>query len=429
VSAMTTEEVMLLWPLTEQLGLSVEETADIQDAISKRNAEYIANPTTNRPRQALQDFSSLADYFPSQFWIRWQRDEVADPLSEICDLAIALGARNLTEITFQLWTALLLMLQNKGDARKCAVLTPLQKNEVSKHVKRVFRRRVKAAGARLIEDLPKLPSELLSTEPGLYVLVYGSNSVMPLQCLFHSQLEGVASTVKMRNCGGSGSTTMAMQPGQQFDMSTFVMQFLSQQGMDMFRRQGLHTHTPALMPPQFPTLQFSPPAIADKEEGGMPKFVPPALDTTGVARATSVRKLSVSEAAAAVRTVMSKVRDHAESEADEDEEAAGEGDSEARPTKPKAKSKSSAVSKKKIAKAGAKAKGSDVIVASLKKTKVMETPKKKLSYTISDEATRTQMRCRFNDKTSFSMKYGGHHGPKATAIRLMNVEAKKMLDK
>ena len=425
-SAMSTEQVMRLWPLVDCLGFSAQQACELHDAISTRNTEYTAIPSSAKPRGTLQDFCAIAGYFPSQFWVSWQSDLELDPLGAICDMGMSLCGRSLSEPTFQLWTGLLLLLQNKGDAGKCSVLTPMQKNEVCKHVKRVWRRRVKCAGPRLIEYLPESPSDLLSNHPALYAAVYGSHNVMPAQCPFNSVLQSISATVKMRNCGGSGSTAVStvssMQANRQPDMASFFMQLLSQQGMDMFLRQGsqaIQDEGSALHFGASPgALQYFPSPRKDEQSLRGPvadAMKRPEEVTLSMAK---TKKRSVEEAAAAVRAVMSDIGDEEDSEEDGGSEkpkakASGSG-------KPKAKAKGKAKSTAKVVVAKTKAKpkpGKEVAKGAGKKT----------SFQISVEDSILRVRVRFNDGTSFSKKYDA--GLKEKTIALVKIAATKMLNK
>ena len=422
-SAMSTEHVMQLWPLVDRLGFSAPQAGELHDAISTRNTEYTANPRGAKTRAVLQDFGAISGYFTSGFWTSWQSDMELDPLAAICDLGITLGGRNLTESTFQLWTALLLLLQNKGDAGKCSVLTPTQKNEVCKHVKRVWRRRVKGAGPRLIEHLPLSPSDLLSDHPALYAAVYGSETVMPLQCPFKTALQSISATVKMRNCGGSRSTAVStvspMLVNPPPDMARLFMQLLSQQGVDMFRQQGNRA-----IQDGGTALHFG-----ASPAGGIQVISPPRNDGERLhdpvadamkrpAEGNDSKKRTVESAAVAVRAVMGRVQVDLEEDGDDEDDEAKD---KARPAKTKAKGKAKSKAKAKpVAKATPKTKAG-------KKEIVAKGVGLKTKFQISAEESIMRVRVRFDDGTSFSKKYDT--GMKDKTIAMIKTAATKMLNK
>lgn len=433
-AAISTQQLGELWPVVDRLGFSARLAAELHDAISARNIEYTENPrgSGKTSRVSLQDFCAIHGYFTAEFWTRWQNDLVFDPLQEICDKAMALGAREVTEPTFQLWTGLLLLLQNKGDVAKCTVLTPLQKNEVNKHVKRVFRRRVKGAGPRLIENLPESPSTLLSEHPGLYAAVFGSLTDIPLQCPFNTALQSVAATVKMRNCGGSGSMAV-MSPMQASSTQLAPMQMYPMQGspmqanpdmtvlltqlMDMVRRCGNGEGNRSIQDTAFKL----PPQPRNVEL--------PLMDQAAeIGKSKTGKKRSIADAAAAVRGVMAKIQDKkdADNEDDEDTDEADEADdlgeatSKGKAAKKRKAAKAKASAAKAKPKAAAKGIGAPKAAA---KTEAL----KKTSFQISVEDSISRVRVRFNDGTSFSKKYNA--GSKDKTIAMIKIAAAKMLEK
>ncbi len=153
-----------------------------------------AGTTSKRKKQ--QDFASLGFYFTKTQWAALQ-SRGGEKFYGVADHAVALGLTNPTEATFQMMTAITMLL-NQTCAE--AMATPLHtKQQLLVHYKKIFKSRVVQVHAGRIDKLPEDPADLQRLRAAVYEVVFKDEPPVPHP--FGQHLCQLAATIKMRRTG------------------------------------------------------------------------------------------------------------------------------------------------------------------------------------------------------------------------------------
>ena len=147
------EECPALLAEVSQCNFPAAASGRLMQIISQRAGSHVHwKASSNRPK--LQDYTSLGHYFMQAQWESMKSG--SDPLRTIIHHAAKLGLRLPSEPTWQMVTAIYLLVQNIAAAANA--LSPHDKNQVLKHVKKMGRRML-TAGDIVIAVLPGMPEE------------------------------------------------------------------------------------------------------------------------------------------------------------------------------------------------------------------------------------------------------------------------------
>ena len=144
-------------------------------------------------RVKQQDFQTIFEYLPVDLWHTLASSSVAESakLELLVDMCLKLGARNPSEDTFAMVTALHQLSVHGPD--KLAALTWQARLESNQQTKRVFRRNAKCLMPpfAVLEALPTKPAAFQSSYPDEFAKIYGAKVpvVCPLgeACVRHAQ--------------------------------------------------------------------------------------------------------------------------------------------------------------------------------------------------------------------------------------------------
>ena len=155
--------------------------------IKSRLVERISNSSTTSvadgsQRMKQQDYQTIFEYLPADSWHALASSQVAEgaKLQFLVDLCLNLGARNPSEDTFAMITALHLISLHGIDM--LVGLTWQARLECNQQTKRVFRRQAQALmpPAAWVEKLPTQPSGYQELYPDEFKRIY--ETALPVSC-------------------------------------------------------------------------------------------------------------------------------------------------------------------------------------------------------------------------------------------------------
>ena len=226
------------WLDTEQaaslneLVLNTAFPKDIKDRLltaisSGSNSVAVGGPGPKRAKQ--QDFQTIFEFLPLESWHLLSSSSVADDakLVVLVDLCLNLGARNPSEDTFAMLTALHLLSVHGIDS--LAALTWQVRLESNQQTKRVFRRRASALVPpfAVVEVLPTQPSAFQKDYPDEFARIYGQKS--PVTCpLGEARVRHAQDLIPRRNTRRGVANEQhqqgQLQPGRPGDMLGSLLQ-------------------------------------------------------------------------------------------------------------------------------------------------------------------------------------------------------------
>ena len=387
----------------------------IMSAVAKRVGGEVAGVRGQRAK--LQNFSCLANYFLEEQWSTMMTTpQKEDPLRTVMCHAAQLGLRYPTEGTWQYIAAVYLLVQNEPEV--ITAMTPTAKHEVLKHVKRAGRRLL-APGTVDIPVLPDSPQEYSRLYPSQFKSVYGT--MQPIGQPFGMALGMVAGSICMRVSGSAMTAPVLPCARGQDEVASQTMQCQQMMMKCMMAMMGQGQADGAL--PGFQVFgkaasSKSQLALADSPKVAVPTLQTPESRPSVVASTAAVRQ-ALGGMPAAQKRARQKEDEEEEEEAEEEEECedqqAAEDEQDAAPGRPhnekgKNKSLNRGPAKKRLA-----------AVLSSPPLCVMKRPASKECARICMEETRSQVRCRSADGTSFAIPWGvrsgKHMGTRAAAIQ------------
>ena len=421
------EESPTLFAIVSECGFSKEVSGRLMTAIAQRAG---AGEPSNR--QKLQDYTALASYFKQEQWDSMKTGSAGDPLHTIISHGAQLGLRYPSESTWQLMTAIYLLVQNTDAAANA--LAPSEKNMVLKHVKSKGRRMLQA-GVVEIPTLPDNPEVFRAAHADIYDMVFGS--AHPVAHPFGVALRMYAPTIDMRcaPCNQLLGKQMGMVPMGQ--CSNQMGQNMAAQFAQMMMSQFMSQMTGGMMPMPMRMfggaqqkhckgLQGGPLSLHLEDgqvlqddlrqgssshaiAGGGMKVLEDADEEAPVSHAVAAAhgagkkqpRLSVTDASAQIREIMNKTK--------------GEPGTEGEPTPKKTKGEP----------ATKKVKGEPAIL----KRPAAAKPKSGSRAGINMERSRSQVLCRRLDGTSFSIPWGSRNGEWLRSEKQAVTEAKAWWEK
>ncbi len=200
------------------------------EAISSAPTSAIGTMTTKRVKQ--QDFSTVFDYLPVDTWHSLANSNVSEEakLDLLLDLSIGLGARNPSEDTFAMLTALHRMSVDGPEQVKA--LSWNFRLECNQHTKRVFRRKVSGLVPpfAFLEVLPTVPTTFKAAYPEEWTKIYGTSP--PVSCpMGEARVRHVQDLIPRRN-------TKKAVALEQPDMLSTILQPMLQQIVQRFVQPG-----------------------------------------------------------------------------------------------------------------------------------------------------------------------------------------------
>jgi hypothetical protein len=351
VQAVMTAQVDRLMVLVQKASVSVHDCPALisevsQCGFSQRDSDRLLGAIAQRTGQSaggnkakLQDFTSLAHYFMQAQWDTLQQGSSGNPLHIILGQGGKLGLRYPSEPTWQLLTALYILVQNSPTAAQA--MSAASKNEVLKHVKRSGRRLLQA-GVVEISRLSDSPAEFRILRPAKYEDIFSSAQSVPHP--FGLGCGMFAESIKMRITSSLSPSlpSSSLSNQMQQNMCTQFMQMMMGQLMGQMQpapqlsifggRQAGSSERPALLPakqgPRALPPTPSPPGRMvvmeeDKEEVKVEKEPNSGKEPTVSLLAPNLEKghkrVNVHEASEQVRRVLQRRGD--EEKAAEDDEA------------------------------------------------------------------------------------------------------------
>ena len=183
------------------IGLPGDSIMSIIELMEKINAEELQR----RKGWCMQDYLTMFQYFDNSFWQIVSNKNV--PLVEAMwyQRAIALGCRNPSERTTQIWTAFFIAVHITFE--QCVTLHPGALKSEQQRVKAAFKNMCKTAEAPSEEvgTLPSDPTFLKSQFPETFNVVFADfDTNPPVICPFPLTLVNKIST--LWKCRGQGSS-------------------------------------------------------------------------------------------------------------------------------------------------------------------------------------------------------------------------------
>ena len=405
-SSVTTAECPAILEEIDKCGLA--KGNELMVAVSQR-----VGAGTQVTRAKLQDFTSLAVYFKSSQWEAMSKAAAGDPLDTIFQHASRLGLKYPSEHTWQRLTAIYLCVTSGIDGAGC--MAPVAKVEFLKHVKRSGRR-VLAPGVVEVGVLPQSPADYKAAFPEKYSAVFGNEP--PAANPFGSQLFLLADSIRLR---GTASAATSIVPAAQFAgqpsappdwcaaLVSMLAGTLQQQmgGTPMLSNfkvfQGAQNQLPAPSPTAPLPLVLQPPAALD---GGRSSRRSVAEATAEVRRALGHK---ATREAPQVAEKSEEQREEEETEKEEEEEEEEEEKQEPAAQKAKgAAAKKGVRADPKGKTGGGRGEKGEQLPVFKRPAGVAERATKRAKVCVED--TRSQVRCRRADGTSFAIPWGSRGG-------------------
>lgn len=380
----------------------------LMSAVAKRVGGEAAGMRGQRAK--LQNFSCLANYFLEEQWSAMTTTpQKEDPLRTVMSQGALLGLRYPSEGTWQHIAAIYLLVQNKTEV--ITSMNPGAKHEVLKHVKRAGRRFL-MPGTVDVPVLPDSPQEYRRLYPSQFRSVFGT--MQPSGQPFGMALGMVAGSICMRVSGAAMNGTVLPCARGQGDVASQTMQYqqmmmkcmmaMMGQGQGDGVLPGLHVFGKA-------SSSQSQPALASSSQNPLPEKSWPTPES----------RPSVVESTAAVRLALGGIpaaRPQARQEEDEEEDCeAQEAEEDAQDAAPGLR-RNDEVDDNRRNRGPAKKRPAAPLSSPLR---VMKRPASNKCARVCMEETRSQVRCRSADGTSFAIPWGvrsgQHMGSRADAIQ------------
>lgn len=357
-------------------------------------------------RAKLQNFSCLANYFLEEQWSAMRTTpQKEDPLRTLMCHAAQLGLRYPTEGTWQYIAAVYLLVQNEPEA--ITAMTPAAKHEVLKHVKRAGRRFL-TPGMVDVPVLPASPQEYRRLYPSQFQSVFGT--MQPSGQPFGMALAMIAGSICMRVSGAPMNAPVLPCARGQGDAASQCQQMLMKCMMAMIGQgQGDGVLPGFQVFGKASSSSQSRVAMGSSPQNPLPlESTPTPESRPSVLAATRAVRLALGGSAAARPEPKQESQEQEEWEDQQTEEdpqdaaeCNDEGEDERKKRDPVKKRPAAALSSPPLS--------------------VMKRPASNKCSRICMEETRSQVRCRSGDGSSFAipwgMRSGQHMGSRAAAIQ------------
>lgn len=364
--------------------------AELTQMIAQRTLCAPSLPQLGRSR--LQDYRSLVHYFSEAEWAQLSSERVLShsKLELLLGRSISLALRNPTEATLQAIASLYLACAE--GYQKAVNLNAQLKYNTLQHIKKVFKSMHKPPLAHAILVLPASPSELAKSFPALWSEVFGKQPPTDAR-VSTIELEALGQTIPMRSTSRlmiSGSAPVA-QPDQ-----PQVMALVSA----LHKMLGVREVAGSIPIQVFP-----------RRAKALPALVPTLVLGAG---ASSPARSEAAEAGDKGEEKKEEEQQEGEDEEEEEEEKEQREEEDADEEDKKAAEKPMRAVAKRGGEAKAKnSKGTDGkemggLPIMKRPAGVAERAQKKAKVCVED--TRSQVRCRSADGTSFAIPWGSRGG-------------------
>lgn len=373
-------------------------TQEDQEGIMAIVARRLGDTPKSGSRAKLQDYTALPMYFSPEQWatMRRQAPAAGDSLGSILDHASKLGLRYPTEATWQTVTGMYMLLEN--DPATAGAMAPATKHELYKYVKKSGKRHLQRGGV-VVERLPDSPADFRKLHPNVYGAVFGEAG--PSKHPFGLHLAVIVESIPMRvsnasvtpmdaGCpavgGRQGGGAAGAQALAQL-ASALMAQMLQRPQGNLPNLQFLGSGASCSGSSRNPVLPLEPPSMPHTPLKPTSGSMAALMDDNENA---ADERRTVDEVSSNIRQVLTSRKRSAPAVEGENDEGEGDeagGDELARPARRDAGER----------KAGGRSEA------------VLKRPAGNLGR-ITVEATRSQVRCRSGDGTSFAIPWGQRGG-------------------
>ena len=431
VARLTPTEAAEILPLLQDIRWPDGLVVPLQRAINI--AAAVGKPVRRSPNQ---DYTSIVNYYTTSEWASSATDTPNMTTTNVLMRPIELGFKNGTEKTMQVLAAIL-MTVNEGAVAKAMGRSSTIKHETLKYVKKKLRAHA-VNTLTWIPSLPEDPQEFRAQQSQIFNKLYPNDQ--PVMSPFPEEsFSSLVTSIPMRCSNVQVRNVMYPSTNQQLALPSHSQGHPSE-GMVQAMLQMMGK----MMNPGFGNIEIFPPGnkrarrahtvddidseltsdtssnrpgrpelgnVDDRSKEDVAKETRKAQleQQQQLAKAEEPKKkLSVIEATKAILKGI-----NGDSDSDDDDE---DGDSHDGAKKKNKKGKTAAAKKA----AAKKVAGKSMKVAKAAPKKAVEKKKvAKATFTpqISDEASRSQVRCRAADGSSFSFSYGKHGGKKGAMAK------------
>jgi hypothetical protein len=433
VARLTPTEAANLLPRIQDIRWPAGLLVPLQRAINI--AAAVGKPVRRSPNQ---DYTSVVNYYTTAEWANAATDTPKMTTTNVLMRPIELGCRNGTEKTMQVLAAIL-MTVNEGSVAKAMDRSSTIKHETLKYVKKKLKASVGNTVTVFLPSLPEDPQAMRAQQPQMYNMLYPNDppvmSPFP-EATFSSLVASIpmrCSNVQVRNVMyPSTNQQLAIPSHSQGTTSEGMMQAMFQMMSKMMNpglgnieilppgnKRARRAHTADEIDSEFTSDELANRSARPTIQNGDGRNKEDATTEIGKAHLEQQQQQQLAKAGGpkkklsviqATKAILKGINGNADTD-DDDED--GESDDGAKKKKKTGKTASSkkAAAKKKVAAVPKKAAAPKKAAEKKKVAKATFTPQ------VADEASRSQVRCRAADGSSFSFSYGKHGGKKGAMAK------------